>query len=157
MQHRSRYGAGAYGSSSSFGVGRFQSQQQNGLSEDAKREQVEAVFATMNSGADLGTVEPNTAVIKSPLYGHQKQALAFLLDREKVKGMPDREQEPDNQYVGLWRLERADTLRWVNVVTELFQAFSELRPVLPPQCRGAILADDMGESQGKQSFLFSSC
>lgn len=143
LQHRMRPMYAGEGSAAPTGSRTAPGQQ---MSEDAKREQVEAVFATMNSGADLDAVEPNRAIVKSNLYHHQKQALAFLLDREALKSMPDPNAEPDNQYIGLWRLERSEPARWTNVVTGVWQPFSALRPVLPPQCRGAILADDMGSS-----------
>lgn len=126
----------------------FRSMNTQQMSETAKREQVEAVFATMNSGADLETVEPNMTLIKSSLYEHQKQALAFLIDRESLKSMPDprrpKNQDQTDEYVGLWKLERTEPSKWLNVVTGVWVPFSSFRPVMPPQCRGAILADDMG-------------
>lgn len=141
LQSRARpLGSGYDGSS----YGGFRHIGQQGMSEEAKREQVEAVFATMNSGADLERVEPNTAVIKSQLYGHQKQALAFLLDRESLKPMPQPDDGPDKQYIGLWKLERQQITRWVNVITGAQQPFHSFQQCMPPQCRGAILADDMG-------------
>jgi SWI/SNF-related matrix-associated actin-dependent regulator of chromatin subfamily A3 len=83
-------------------------------------------------------------IVTTGLYPHQKQALAFLLEREKLADLPPRDAPESEAYVGLWRLKRSDPAYWTNVVTGVSVPFSPLRPELPPQCRGAILADDMG-------------
>jgi SWI/SNF-related matrix-associated actin-dependent regulator of chromatin subfamily A3 len=83
-------------------------------------------------------------MVTTHLYPHQKQALAFLLEREKLSPLPPTNAPEADSYIGLWRLRRAQPASWVNVVTGVQIPFSALRPELPPQNRGSILADDMG-------------
>jgi SNF2 family DNA or RNA helicase len=120
---------------------------------EVQREQVEDMFKSMKSGADLGEAEPDPAV-STQMYPHQKQALAFLLDREKLRNTDNLkvkkkemteaiDQEDDTNMISLWKPRRdmyGRFVGWHNVVTEV--EFGSERP--PPQCRGAILADDMG-------------
>ena len=124
---------------------------------EVKREQVEEMFKNIASGADLGEIEPNP-MVQTKLYPHQKQALAFLIDREKLRttdtlqsrrtasapgvGVNGSRDEED-QMISLWRPARdayGKFVGWHNVITEV--EIGSSRP--PPQCRGAILADDMG-------------
>lgn len=96
-------------------------------------------------------------MVTTKLYPHQKQALSFLLDRERgtdpapvKEGHPDISSNSSEEVViveeklhGLWRSRRDHRNRivgWSNVVTEA--QIDGASP--PPQCRGAILADDMG-------------
>lgn len=113
------------------------------------------MFKTIQSGADLGEVEPD-AMVTTKLYPHQKQALAFLLDREKLRSIPDVKKkqskqssdenmtkEEEDEMIALWRPARdvyGRFVGWHNVITEV--EIGSDKP--PPQCRGAILADDMG-------------
>lgn len=121
---------------------------------EVQREQVESMFKSMQSGADLGEAEPDP-MITTKLYPHQKQALAFLLDRERLRTVEDVLQKPStvdvngtmqenvDQLISLWRPRKNTYGRlvgWQHVVTEV--EIGSDRP--PPQCRGAILADDMG-------------
>ena len=121
---------------------------------EVQREQVESMFKTLKSGVDLEEAEPDASVI-TKLYPHQKQALAFLLDREldrKIdtsrRKMPsqsasDAAADDEEDMIALWRAKRdvyGRFIGWHNVVTEV--EIGSQRP--PPQCRGAILADDMG-------------
>lgn len=52
------------------------------LSEKEKKAQVDAVYASLRSGEELAAVEPAEG-IATPLLPHQKQALGFLLNRER--------------------------------------------------------------------------
>ena len=120
---------------------------------EVQREQVEEMFKSMKSGADLGEVEADPLLL-TKMYPHQKQALAFLMDRERMrstenlchKRIPAGENTQDNDdenMISLWRPRRdvyGRFIGWQNLVTEV--EFGSDRP--PPQCRGAILADDMG-------------
>lgn len=127
---------------------------------EVQREQVEEMFKSLRSGADLGEVEADPAVI-TKLYAHQKQALAFLLDREQLKtvdmtrnlpaastssagnGKEASKKSDEDDMISLWRARRnvyGKFIGWQNVVTEV--EIGSDRP--PPQCRGSILADDMG-------------
>ncbi|BGO90936.1 hypothetical protein NBRC10512_002311 [Rhodotorula toruloides] len=110
---------------------------------DVQKQQVEEVFLNLKSGTDLDEVTP-PPIVSTPLYPHQKQALSFLLDREKLIDVPPQDrpgQEPT--VVSLWKRISDPYGRptgWQNLVTDLHIAGA--RP--PPQARGAILADDMG-------------
>ncbi|GAA5987310.1 hypothetical protein JCM5350_008142 [Sporobolomyces pararoseus] len=115
----------------------------SGKQVDVQRQQVEQVFHSLTSGTDLEQVTP-PPVVSTKLYPHQKQALSFLLDREKEIEIPAKDppgKEP--MMVSLWQRVN-DTygkcIAWQNVVSDL--RISGNRP--PPQARGAILADDMG-------------
>lgn len=133
----SRYGGGQVGAVKSVEV---------------QREQVEEMFKSIQSGADLGEAEPSP-LLNTKLYPHQKQALAFLLDRERLRtvdGVLNRKNGNDEKsdlvedgLISLWK-PRKDLygrfIGWQHVVTEV--EIGSDRP--PPQCRGAILADDMG-------------
>ncbi|PWN45645.1 hypothetical protein IE81DRAFT_285398 [Ceraceosorus guamensis] len=117
--------------------------------EEERKQQVETVYASLRSGEDLEEVEANS-VVTTDLFPHQKQALAFLLDREKERsfdvlerngksdGATNQEEEP----ISLWRPKRrpgsGKIVSYTNVVTN----GETSRP--PEICRGAILADDMG-------------
>lgn len=83
-------------------------------------------------------------MISTRLYPHQKQALSFLLDRERlVPVLPVQKGIPDTTTVSLWQRKLdiyGRVVGWINLVTDLEIAGD----VPPPQCRGAILADDMG-------------
>ncbi|GAA5994527.1 uncharacterized protein JCM10292_002114 [Rhodotorula paludigena] len=109
---------------------------------DVQKEQVAAVMENIKSGADIEEVTP-PPIVATTLYPHQKQALSFLLDREKIVEIPPRDEKGKPTMVSLW--ERiSDTYGrprgWRSVVTDL--EIEGERP--PPQARGAILADDMG-------------
>ncbi|GAA5901516.1 uncharacterized protein JCM6883_000238 [Sporobolomyces salmoneus] len=115
----------------------------NGKQVDVQRQQVEQVFHSLTSGTDLDQVTP-PPVVSTKLYPHQKQALSFLLDREKEIEIPAQDPAGGKPLmVSLWQRVN-DTygrcVAWQSVVTDL--QISGTRP--PPQARGAILADDMG-------------
>ncbi|KAG8707292.1 hypothetical protein FRC09_001920 [Ceratobasidium sp. 395] len=104
-----------------------------GTSVEVQRSQVDEVFKSSMSGDDLEESEagPNVA---TRLYPHQKEALTFLLERE-------RELKPPKSRSGsLWttRKDSKGRTTWYNIVTQ-----KETRRE-PTECRGTILADDMG-------------
>lgn len=127
--------------------------------EQQKKEQVDTIYASIRSGEELDEVEPKP-VIKSKLFQHQKQALGFLLEREKerhwselgkVKSGPAEQAEKsqngdskngaDEKSISLWEVRRdsrGKVAAWKNLIT---QREVTKRPRI---CRGAILADDMG-------------
>ncbi|KAJ4846372.1 hypothetical protein Tsubulata_027758 [Turnera subulata] len=72
----------------------------------------------------MGHLEPQTEVIKSPLFPHQKEALWWLVNRENSTELPPFREERDGEYV--------------NVLTNFH---TDKHP--EPLC-GGILADDMG-------------
>ncbi|CAH7677612.1 SNF2 family N-terminal domain-domain-containing protein [Phakopsora pachyrhizi] len=118
-------------------------------------EQVEAVFKNLASGVDLDETEPSELVV-TPLYPHQKQALSFMLDRERLKDVEETKEtvsgpvelaklelEDEVNLVSLWkknRDSRGKHIGWINVVTGTQQNCTQS----PEQCRGSLLADDMG-------------
>ncbi|GAA6064182.1 hypothetical protein JCM10212_002924 [Sporobolomyces blumeae] len=113
-----------------------------GKQPDVQRKQVEEVFHSLTSGIDLEQVEP-PSMVSTKLYPHQKQALSFLLDREKEVEIPARDKKGSPTMVSLWKRVSdpyGRCIAWSNAVSDL-QVSGE-RP--PPQARGAILADDMG-------------
>jgi SWI/SNF-related matrix-associated actin-dependent regulator of chromatin subfamily A3 len=89
--------------------------------------------------------------VTTKLYPHQKQALSFLLDRERGSDPSTIEAAsgvqvlaPADELNGLWQSRRNFANRvigWSNAVVTDFQ-IDGANP--PPQSRGAILADDMG-------------
>jgi SWI/SNF-related matrix-associated actin-dependent regulator of chromatin subfamily A3 len=85
-------------------------------------------------------------IVTTPLYSYQKQALSFLIDRERIRTLDevgDPGDEGEERLISLWRVRRDLYNRhvgWTNVVTDVEISGKDL----PPQSRGAILADDMG-------------
>jgi len=68
------------------------------------------------------------------LYGHQKKALTFLLERERE--VPD----PDGKFPSLWQKKPSaltGQISWFHLVTQR-EAETE-----PKESKGAILADDV--------------
>lgn len=147
---------GAYGSSgysSALAGSRYGGGQTAAVkSVEVQREQVEEMFKSIQSGADVGEAEP-PEMLNTRLYPHQKQALAFLLDRERLRTVEEVLKRKDvngddsnsinDELISLWRPKKDIYKRfigWQHVVTEV--EIGSDRP--PPQCRGAILADDMG-------------
>ncbi|KAF8939931.1 SNF2 family N-terminal domain-containing protein [Dissophora ornata] len=100
------------------------------------KNQIDGVFKGLRSATDLPEVEP-VPTMASTMYRHQKQALYFLLEREKQEDYSDNEK---NKLTSLWRvrqqLHRHPT--YLNVVT------SQETTIKPTSMRGGILADDMG-------------
>ncbi|KAF9354650.1 hypothetical protein BGX34_010890 [Mortierella sp. NVP85] len=100
------------------------------------KNQIDGVFKGLRSATDLPQVEP-ASMIASTMYRHQKQALYFLLEREKQEDYSDNEKI---RLTSLWRvrqqLHRHPT--YLNVVT------NQETSLKPTSMRGGILADDMG-------------
>ncbi|PWN52623.1 hypothetical protein IE53DRAFT_311733 [Violaceomyces palustris] len=133
------------------------------MTDQERKKQVDSVYASLRSGDDLEMIEPGK-LIRTKLFPHQKQALSFLLAREKERSFDEapaakqgddhkpsmdgadskgkaKEEDLDAGTVSLWKAVRSSNGRiryYTNVVT---QADSYERPTI---CRGAILADDMG-------------
>ncbi|KAG0077541.1 hypothetical protein BGZ90_006972 [Linnemannia elongata] len=100
------------------------------------KNQIDGVFKGLRSATDLPEVEP-ASTMATKMYRHQKQALYFLLEREKQEDYSDNEK---NKLTSLWRvrqqLHRHPT--YLNVVT------SQETTLKPTSMLGGILADDMG-------------
>ncbi|KAF8945286.1 hypothetical protein BGZ47_002958 [Haplosporangium gracile] len=100
------------------------------------KNQIDGVFKGLRSATDLPEVEPASSMM-TKMYRHQKQALYFLLEREKQEDYSDNEK---NKLTSLWRvrqqLHRHPT--YLNVVT------SQETTLKPTSMLGGILADDMG-------------
>lgn len=64
------------------GAGIGTSVQNREMSEKEKKAQVDAIYSSIRSGEELAAVEP-VALISTKLLQHQKQALGFLLNRER--------------------------------------------------------------------------
>ncbi|CAE6447713.1 unnamed protein product [Rhizoctonia solani] len=104
-----------------------------GTSVEVQRSQVDEVFKSLMSGDDLDQTEAGVNVV-TQLYPHQKEALTFLLEREKEL------KAPKSRAASLWttRKDSKGRTTWYNIVTQ-----KETRKE-PTECKGAILADDMG-------------
>ncbi|KAJ3053601.1 DNA repair protein rad16 [Rhizophlyctis rosea] len=107
-----------------------------GSGEDAVKSQIENIYKSLGSVGDLPEAEAADR-LASPLYPHQKQALWWMLEREKVVDYDDPAYSSTaGGKVTIWQKENARSYR--NMIT------SESRETPPRQCRGGILADDMG-------------
>ncbi|KAF9103992.1 hypothetical protein BGX27_010301 [Mortierella sp. AM989] len=100
------------------------------------RNQIDGVFKGLRSSTDLPLVEP-ASCMTTTLYKHQKQALYFLLEREKPEDYTDNEK---NKLTSLWRVRYPPHGHpvYLNVVT------NQESSSVPTTMRGGILADDMG-------------
>ncbi|KAI3487923.1 hypothetical protein L1887_48006 [Cichorium endivia] len=70
------------------GAGIGTSVQNRELTEKEKKAQVDAIYSSIRSGEELAAVEPSH-FISTRLLQHQKQALGFLLNREKDRRWPE--------------------------------------------------------------------
>ncbi|SCV70683.1 BQ2448_3445 [Microbotryum intermedium] len=134
-RRRQDFQAGIYGLSG-LGATRVVSQK------DEARSQVDEVFKSLKSVMELDEVEP-PPMVTTKLYPHQKQALSFLLDRERIHEVPEKDERGKPTIVSLWSRESnpyGQPVGWKSVVADLRIS----GPEPPPQTRGAILADDMG-------------
>ncbi len=98
--------------------------------------QIDQVFDSLKSIDELPELEPNK-LIKTPLYRYQKQALYFMVQREK---------EADENYFksdSLWKLKESkingSPPEYVNLITK------EISKKIPKKVQGGIIADDMGQ------------
>jgi hypothetical protein len=153
------------------GVGGFSGTviQTKPLSEEEKKKQVESVYFNLKSGTDLELTD-QSPLIKTPLFDHQRQALTFILERERersfdeidIKSLENSEgskenrsskskgkqrannqlENPDaNGIVSLWKPVRQSNGKITSYLNVVTQTEYKEEPVL---CRGSLLADDMG-------------
>nr|CAG8466978.1 10657_t:CDS:10 [Entrophospora candida] len=107
------------------------------VASDNVKNQIDSVFNSLMNSDDISEAQPDERLI-TPLYKHQKQALFFLLEREKFNDFTN---EETNALTSLWRTKRNAADRYLvyyNVVTD-----DEIDEK-PSQMRGGIVADDMG-------------
>lgn len=99
------------------------------------RNQIDGVFKGLRSATDLPLVEASPCMATT-LYKHQKQALYFLLEREKQEDYADNEK---NVLTSLWRVRHPPHGHpvYLNVVTNQESSSK------PLTMRGGILADDV--------------
>eukprot|EP00026_Physarum_polycephalum_P000850 Phypoly_transcript_00851.p1 GENE.Phypoly_transcript_00851~~Phypoly_transcript_00851.p1 ORF type:complete len:1234 (+),score=266.85 Phypoly_transcript_00851:200-3901(+) len=97
--------------------------QQNRVKVDKFNMQPDEMLSIPLSGDDLPLTDPPAGLV-SPLYPHQKQALTWMLDREKTR--------PSTLF---WKKRGSN---YVNSVT------NSVVPTPPSDCRGGILGDEMG-------------
>jgi SWI/SNF-related matrix-associated actin-dependent regulator of chromatin subfamily A3 len=130
---------------------------------EIQRSQVEDVFQKLRSEDDLKETSPGTRLImcavhqtKCPLtssfvkgsnictnlYPHQKKAVTFLLEREQEIVCPV------GKAASLWNQHGHG---WQNVITQ------EIVFTRPRECKGALLADDMGLGKSLVSRFSSFC
>ena len=102
---------------------------------DEIRSDVQNVFDTIGKVEELPLREPS-ALVRTPLYKHQKQALYFLWDREQLHEGDVADQRKEL----LWQPKYRDNGQkfYQHVITGQESA------VRPLDCRGGILADEMG-------------
>ncbi|KAJ3329419.1 hypothetical protein HDU76_007945 [Blyttiomyces sp. JEL0837] len=98
--------------------------------EEAKS-QIDAVYKALIAAQDLPEKEPDALII-TPMYKHQKQALFFLHQKEQAVDFAKYDPK-----TSLWRLE-PDNRTYRHVIT------NEKIHQSPKQFKGGILADDMG-------------
>ncbi|KNC96716.1 uncharacterized protein SPPG_07926 [Spizellomyces punctatus DAOM BR117] len=97
---------------------------------DDVKSQIDAVYMSLTAAEDLPEAEPDKRLL-TPLYKHQKQALHFMLERERRVDFRDLSQRSRS----LWAYENG---KYRNTVT------GDAVHVEPAQALGGILADDMG-------------
>lgn len=111
--------------------------------EEEQKAQINSVYDSLKGSESLAETEPGP-LIAAKLFPHQKQALTFLLERERERRFEEllerdaSSSTPD--HISLWSVvqQGGRIQRYQNIVT---QTMIDRRPVV---CRGAILADDMG-------------
>lgn len=110
------------------------------VEEEDVRRQIHAVYASLAHSSTLAQTEPGPLIV-TPLFPHQKQALTFLLERERARRWDELLQPDAPQHLSLWTVAERDGARitkYRHLVTGM------VRRTRPHLCRGAILADDMG-------------
>ncbi|PKI85613.1 hypothetical protein MVES_000712 [Malassezia vespertilionis] len=108
--------------------------------EQEYKAQMSAIYNSITNSESLQETEPD-ACITTPLFPHQKQALTFLMDREKERNFEELIDTDKDAHISLWSVERhigQRIQRYRNIVT---RTSVTKRPEI---CRGALLADDMG-------------
>ncbi|EFJ19536.1 hypothetical protein SELMODRAFT_110695 [Selaginella moellendorffii] len=93
---------------------------------DQRAPSIDDIFESMTAGAKIRQrMEADNSVIKSSLMQHQKEALAWMVQRENSSALPP-----------FW--EKKGTTMYTNTLTNVTSAKR------PESLRGGILADDMG-------------
>lgn len=110
--------------------------------EAEQQAQIDAVYVNLRGGEELPETDPGPR-ITTPMYAHQKQALTFLLEREKERSFDELLAKGDGRVASVSLWEAAQTrngqiVKYRNIVTHV------TTEKIPRICRGAILADDMG-------------
>ncbi|CAJ0919477.1 13258_t:CDS:2, partial [Entrophospora sp. SA101] len=72
------------------------------VASDNVKNQIDSVFNSLMNSDDISEAQPDERLI-TPLYKHQKQALFFLLEREKFNDFTN---EETNALTSLWRTRR---------------------------------------------------
>ncbi|KAF1832293.1 hypothetical protein BDW02DRAFT_433791 [Decorospora gaudefroyi] len=100
------------------------------------RADVEGVFNTVVSRTEVVPTREPSALIKTELYPHQKQALYFMVDHEQEHTVEEYDQRKDS----LWKPRSRNNGRkfYVHVIT------GEETETKPRPSLGGILADEMG-------------
>ena len=103
--------------------------------EEMKRD-ASSMFDNLVKHEDLPEMEPSSGLILTPLLGHQKQALHFLTDHEKLHD----DANVDSPNFTLWKPKVTNKGQqvWSHVIT------GERVPKKPEPVLGGILADMMG-------------
>lgn len=108
--------------------------------EESTQSHIDAIYAALGDTDSLEETEAGP-LVSTPLFPHQKQALSFLLERERERHFEELLEEGAPQHISLWTVYRrkgAQIEQYRNIVT------GTVRRKRPTICRGAILADDMG-------------
>lgn len=107
---------------------------------DPGKSSVEALYKVLQTHEPLKETEPSNR-IRTPLFAHQKQALTFLLDRERERRWEELLESNPPKHLSLWLCERSAGGH-IEVFRNMVSGIQ--RRTKPQLCRGAILADDMG-------------
>ncbi|WFD41741.1 1-phosphatidylinositol 4-kinase [Malassezia psittaci] len=111
--------------------------------EEEQKAQINSVYDSLKGSENLAETEPGD-LISARLFPHQKQALTFLLDRERARSFDELLHRDANSdapdHISLWTVvQQANRIHhFQNIVTQTVLTRT------PGICRGAILADDMG-------------
>lgn len=111
--------------------------------EEEQKAQINSVYDSLKGSENLGETDPGP-LISAKLFTHQKQALTFLLERERERRFEEllnTDGSDDTNHISLWTVAQqagGRIQRFQNIVTQ-----TTLNRT-PGICRGAILADDMG-------------
>ena len=117
-------------------VGLPQSSNNSDNANQNMKNQIDKVFDSLKSIDELPELEPNR-LINTPLYKYQKQALYFMVQREKSAN------EDYFRKDSLWKLRESKLKNYppeyVNSITKT------VSKVMPKKVQGGIIADDMGK------------
>ncbi|WFD22976.1 1-phosphatidylinositol 4-kinase [Malassezia equina] len=110
------------------------------LQEDSGTSSVEALYKVLQTHEPLNETEP-CSLIRTPLFSHQKQALTFLLGRERERHWEELLGPCAPEHLSLWVCDKSHG-KQIDVFRNMLSGVK--RRSKPQLCRGAILADDMG-------------